>query len=219
MRNLFLLAVGLLGPSGCEQRVSSDPPPATAENLGPATSSTALESLFAPTPTDAGPVVLDSSHALTVTLCSASPQACGMSDAGAPVEGSYHVVFGSGHGAIRSRGQAMTDLYEELRNRTALGQRLDAEPHATGDAGAAPRAAPTVKREAAGGSSDPIIQCAFRLLDLVDSVGEVTLDRVQGSGGRACLVSLGRTAEGASSQCLIDAPQQPHAPGRGGLQF
>jgi hypothetical protein len=43
-------------------------------------------------------------------------------------EGNYHVVFGSGRGAIRSRRQAVTELYEELRNRTALGQRLDAEP-------------------------------------------------------------------------------------------
>ena len=54
-------------------------------------------------------------------------------------DASYRVVFGVGRGASRSRAQTVADLYQELRDRTALGSRLEAEAHAVGDAvGAAP---------------------------------------------------------------------------------
>jgi hypothetical protein len=216
MRRL-VLALAIHGLFGCERRAYSDPPPALAES--PASSANSFEALFGPSPADAGAAVTDSSHAMTVTLCARSPEACGAPEAGTS-DGSYRVVFGSGRGGIRSRGQAMTDLYEELRNRTSLGQRLDAEPHTVSlpDASGAPRARSTTK--VTPGGSDPIIQCAFRLLDLVDSAGEVTLDRIHGAGSRGCLVSLGGSVgDGGASQCLIDEPERPRPRDRGGLSF
>jgi hypothetical protein len=159
-------------------------------------------------------LVTDASRAMTVTLCSSSPEACRASDSDASVDAGYRVLFGSGRGAIRARGQAMTDLYEELRNRTALGQRLDAEPHAPGATVAPTVQAGTSATKTNAGSGDPLTQCAFRLLELVDSTGEVTLDRVHGSGSTGCLVSLG-----GASQCLVQEPERPHQQGRGGRPF
>jgi hypothetical protein len=164
-------------------------------------------------------VAPDSSHAMTVTICSASPLACPASAADASADMSYHVVFGSGRGVIRSRGQAMADLYNELRDRTASGERIDAKPRAPGDVGppALPSRVSTTK--ASAGSSDAIAKCALQLLDLVDGVGQVTLDVIYGSGSSGCMVSLGRfAADGGASQCLVQEPERPHRPG-GGIGF
>ena len=107
----------------------------------------------------------------------------------------------------------MADLYKELRDRTASGERLDAEPHGAGDAG--PRIPQGTRSTAKAGASggDPISQCAFELLDLVDGVGEVTLDVVHGSSG--CKVSLGRAAaDGGTSRCLVQEPERARGFGR-----
>ena len=216
MRRLLLLAFSLSRLIGCEQHAATDPPPVISGGPDPAPSSSALEALrFGPHAQDAGPSGTDTSRAMAVTLCAWGPTACPAPESDASVEGAYRVVFGSGHGAIRSREQAMTDLYEELRNRTALGQRFDAEPHAPGGNvdGESHRGRPAKKTSS--GSSDPLTQCAFRLLDLVDSAGEVTIDRVHGGSSTGCLVSLG-----GASQCLVDEPERAHRPGRaGGLSF
>jgi hypothetical protein len=216
MRSLLPFAVALFGLLGCEQRFSSDPP-LVPESPAPAFSSSAIDALFAPIARDAGAVAVDSSHAMTVTICSASPQPCPPTEEDASADASYRVVFGSGRGAIRSRGQAMADLYEELRSRTTAGERLDAEPHSPGDAGGPGALSGRSTGMASAGSSDPIARCAFHLLNLVDDVGEVDLNVVHGSGSKGCMVSLGQsaTASGAS-QCLIQEPERPHRPGRKG---
>jgi hypothetical protein len=217
MRNLPVLAVAVVGLFACEERFSSNPPPLAAESLAPASSSNAIEALLAPSTTDAGPSALGSSRALTVTICSSNPQACPASDADASATGTYRVVFGSGRGAIRSRGQAMADLYKELRDRTSSGERLNAQPVAPGDAGASAGGGSTTRGSA--DSSDPIAQSALHLLDLVDGVGEVTVDVIHGRS-TGCMVSLGRlAADGGAPQCLVREPERPKGRGKGGLSF
>jgi hypothetical protein len=220
MRSLLLVAVAVIGLFSCEQHYSSNPPSLAPESFAPASSSGAIDALLAPSTTDAGAVALDSSHALTVTICSASPLACPTSAADASAEVSYHVVFGSGRGVIRSRGQAMADLYNELRDRTASGERIDANARAPNAAGSPAPPSRVSRTKASAGSSDAIAKCALQLLDLVDGVGEVTLDVIYGSGSSGCMVSLGRfAADGGASQCLVQEPEGPHRPGGGGIRF
>ncbi len=217
MRSLLVsFTVSVCALFSCEQRFASNPPPLAPETPDPSSSSGGIDALFPPT-TDAGSLALDSSHAMTVILCSKKPEACGAAEAEASDDRSYRVVFGPGHGAIRSRRQAMTDLYEELRSRTTLGQRLRAEPHASSETGV--RTAKGGMSKANTDGSDVVARAAFQLLDLVDSVGEVTLDRVYDGGTSGCVVSLGQAADGGASQCLIEEPERPHQPGRGGFQF
>lgn len=217
--------VALVGWSGCEQRFSANPP------LGPdsfpsGSSSTSLEALFAPSP-DSGALAQDNFHAMTVTLCS-SVAACGTSEADASIDLRYRVVFGSGRGEIRSRGQAMADLYEELRNRLSAGERLDAEPHppgisgtaGPGDAGKSTALGGGSTPEASAGSGDPIARCAFHLIKLVDDAGEVNLDVVHGTGSNRCMVSVGYSAASSgASECLLQEPDRPRPPGRKGFSF
>jgi len=203
---LFVLALASL--CGCEERFSANPPPIAPESLPPVSSSNAVDALLAPTATDAGAPAPDLSHALTVTRCSSSAQPCPASDADA----SYRVVFGSGRGAVRSRGQAMADLYKELRDRTASGERLDAETHAPGDAGGHAPVGGGASTKAS--NDDPIAQCAFQLLDLVDGVGEITLDVLHGAGVHGCQVSLGRAADGGALRCLVQEPERTRPAGR-----
>lgn len=214
MRRLLLHAAALVGLIGCEQRFSADPP-AGPESFAAGSSSNDIDALLAPRATDAGASARDTSHALVVTLCSASPQACPAPEGDASTDGSYHVVFGSGRGAIRSRGQAMADLYKELRDRTKSGEQLDAEPHAPGGGGSPARFGGGLTAKASEDSSDPIAQVASHLLDVVDGVGEVSLDIVHAFGRTGCVVSLGRSAvDGGASQCLIKEPERVHRSGR-----
>jgi len=215
-RSLLVLTIAVVGLFACEERFSSNPPPLAAESLAPASSSNAIDELLAPSATDAGPTALGSSRALTVTICSSSPQACPATDADASAGGTYRVTFGSGRGAIRSRGQAMADLYKELRDRTSSGERLNAQSVAPGDAGG-PAGGGAATR--GGDSSDPIAQSALHLLDLVDGVGEVTIDVIHGRS-TGCMVSLGRLAtDGGAPQCLVREPERPKGRGKGGLSF
>jgi hypothetical protein len=218
MRGFLLFAMALLGLWCCEEHVSSDPPPRAAESVS--SSPDMIDKLLGSGTADAGPVAMDSSHALTVTSCSASPQQCPASEADASAEASYRVVFGSGRGAIRGRGQAMADLYRELRDRTALGEKLGAQPRAPEASDASTVFKGRAPKQASTENSDPIAHCAFQLLDLVDSVGEVTLDVVHGAGSSGCMVSLGKSpGDGGAVQCLVKEPERPRRPGKGGLQF
>lgn len=194
--------------TACEERFSSSPAIAP-DSLSPAPSSSSIDALFDSVIVDAGAAAPDTSHALTIALCSSSPEPCPKAED----DVSYRVVFGSGRGAVRTRGQAMADLYKELRDRTASGERLDAEPHAPGDGGATPTGAGS-STKASAGNDDPIAQCAFQLLDLVDGVGAITVDVVHGSRSHGCQVSLGRTADGGASRCLVQEPERPRRPGR-----
>jgi hypothetical protein len=203
-----LLVVALAGFVGCEQHFSSEA--VAPETFAAASSAGALDTFAVPGGADAGAGLGDSSHAMTVSICSQSSPPCPSSEGDASAEARYRVVYGSGRGGIRSRGQAMADLYQVLRDRTASGERLDAEPRA-------PLGAPAVLGAARASSSgevsgDPLSQSAFRLLDLVDRVGEVTLDAVHGVGSRGCKVSLGRSADGGASQCLVQDPDAPKGP-------
>jgi hypothetical protein len=188
------LTIALAGLCGCNEEFAPDPPRAP-------------ESVIAESPSsaDAGSVARESSHAMTVTLCSSSPEPCPAIDGDAA---HYRVAFGSGRGATRSRGQAVADLYQELRDRTALGSRLEVEAHAIGDGGGGSSqssAEPTT-------SSDPLSSAAARLVDVVDEAGEVTIDVVHGSESSRCLVSVrGEQASGRAPRCLVQAPEQHHS--------
>jgi hypothetical protein len=198
MRAALLLA---FVACACEQRFSATPPPGFADSLGPAPSSSAaaLDALLAPA--DAGGALDGAPHAMTITLCSADATACSGPDGGEPPDGSYRVVFGGGRGGLRSRNQATTDLYNELRDRLASGQHVDAEAKQRGDAGAVRPTAGT-----APASEDPLTQAAFSLMDWADATGELTLDAVHwGSGG--CKISIGaRAGNRDASRCLIAEP-------------
>jgi len=200
----------------CEQRFSAAPPPIAPEATGPAASSGALEALLASPASDAGPVEVEVSRDMTVTLCSASPVPCPSTD-DASTGSSYRVVFGSGRAEIRSRGQAMTDLYKELRDRIASGERLDAVPRPPRGAGGAFVTASGASPKPGGEGADATTQCAFHLLDLVDGVGEVTLEVAPRFAATGCLVLLGRPgADAGVPHCLVPEPERPNRPGRRG---
>jgi len=200
----------------CEDHYSSSPPTAP-ESYPTMSSSSRVAALFAPAGADAGPPAAASpvevTYALTITNCSSIPTACPTSGADASADGTYWVAYGSGRGVVRSREQAKADLYQELRNRTASGQRLNAQAHAPGDA-QAPVASNRATSKAGTGDSDPLATCAVQLLDAVDQAGEVAISVVHGSRSRGCLISLGgSTDDDGAAQCLMKAPEQPKRQG------
>lgn len=134
----------------CEQRFSAAPPLLAPESAPSAVSSGALESLLTPAADDAGAEVAQA-RAMTVTLCSASAQPCEAAEGGASDGEAYRVVFGSGRAEIRSRVQAMTDLYKELRDRTTAGERLAAIPRAPRSSGGAFTTSGGASARASGG--------------------------------------------------------------------
>src|SRR5580658_3320984 len=221
MRAFWVFTLAVEGLLSCEDSFSSKPPPLTPESFTPSAPSSAP---LSPSPIDAGPLAAqDSFHMMTIMLCSASPQPCLPLGGDASTNASYRVVFGSGRAAIRSRGQVTTDLYNELRDRTTSGEQVDVELYVAGDAGSPPAGF-------GGGSSAPnvssgnesLTQCAFRLTELVDRGGEVTLDVIHEFGSSGCRVSLGRfAADPSASQCLIQEPERSRRPGnrKGGMQF
>jgi hypothetical protein len=220
MRRLLLLASAVAAFAACEQRFSATPPLLSSDGVAPGSASTNIDSLLAPLAADAGAAPADSSHAMVVTLCSASPGACSASDADATGGEAYHVVFGSGRGVMRSRGQAMADIYKELRDRTTSGERLAARPRAPGDGGASPSAGGAPPKPAASDDSDALAQSAQRLIDVVDGMGELTLDVAHDAASADCLVSLQRSwSSGVAVHCLIKAPERQHSHGRGGIGF
>ena len=217
------LAFAWVALLGCESRYSSTPANAPEVATSDA-SAKSIEDLLASMHPDAGPndaqAALETSHAMIVSTCASSTKPCSDSVADA-APSQYFVVFGSGRGVVRSRDQAMTDLYEELRNRIEAGERLDVR---SGKASASDASAPREQGQTqpstatSAGQGETVTHCALRLLRLVDEVGQMTLDVVHGMGDKTCLVSLERSIEG--STCLIQAPERPHQPGgRGGLSF
>ncbi|HEY6461553.1 MAG TPA: hypothetical protein VIY73_15405, partial [Polyangiaceae bacterium] len=138
MRRSLLVPLGLLAASAvagllaCEQRFDAHPPPLPSEGLASGSSSVDIQAFLAKPAPDEGGAAVEVSHALVVTVCASSADACPSADSDGSTAEAYHVVFGSGRGVYRSRGQAMADLYNELRNRTASGDHLVARPRATG---------------------------------------------------------------------------------------
>jgi len=215
MRVVLAFALALVGAAACEQRFSSDPPRLAPESSTPAPSSGRVDPILGPSAADSVAVSQNQSHAMAVIFCSAGQASCPTSEADASPDARYRVIFGSGHAEIRSRGQAMADLYKELRDRTSAGERLDAEARAPGDAGG--RAVAGDRTRKSEESSDALSQCAFHLIDLVDGVGEVTLDVIRTAGVQGCMVSLGGSvSDGGAAQCLIQAPERPKRAGGGG---
>ncbi len=127
-------------------------------------------------------------------------------------EASYRVVFGSGAGTIRTRGQAWAMLHAELRDRTALGEHLDAEPRDLGDGGVAEDDDPPHDADKA---SDKLSSAASQIMHAVDARGEVALDVLPQWGVADCEISMGpRGPDGKVGRCLVDAPPRPSRPGR-----
>jgi hypothetical protein len=212
-----LLTLGAAGLLSCDDSFSSKPPPLTPEAFAPSVlSSPALS----PNPADAGTSTSQGSfHMMTISRCSASSQPCVQSDGDASTNASYRVVFGSGRATIRWRGQVTTDLYNELRDRITFGEEVDVELHPSGDGGAP---AGLGGSSSAQSDNESLAHCAFRLVDLVDDLGEITLDVVHEFGSSGCRVWLGRSgADTNASQCLIKEPERSRSPSsrKGGVQF
>lgn len=223
IRSLLLIGAGLacLATSvfACEQRFSATSP---ADTLAPALTSDAGEAWLTQPVVDAGPVAVDSSHAMTLTACASNRQACPEPDSDGSVPATYRVVFASGRGVIRSREQAMTDLYRELRDRMTTGERLTIHSAARRDGGAASRP----KGGSAAATSpdnDAFVQSAQRLLEVVDGSGEVTIDVVRGKSF-GCMLLLAPSVpvpddDGGASSCLIKEPERPSKRSPGGISF
>ncbi len=200
----------------CEQRFSSTPgrspaDPAAASDAG--ANPADFDVLWARNPFDAGHATAVVEHAMTVTLCSMSPDPCPTPPSDAPGEARYRVVYGSSRPEVRSRGQAMADVFKEMRDRTAAGERLVVEPRAPGEAGAPtrpPGAGESTTTAATAGNGDPLSRCAFHVLDLVDGTGGITLDVARNFGSRGCLVQQGWSA---TAMCLVQGPDAPARPG------
>jgi hypothetical protein len=213
----MLIGIAIGGLCGCEQRFSATPSTLPPETTG-TSSSGALDALLAQSGGDGGAPVAEAPHAMSISSCSSTPQECSTADQDASVDALYRVVFGSGRGVVRSREQAMTDLYREIRDRIDAGERLvvRARPRAdvgTGGGWHGRSTSPSTP------SSDAVAQSAMRLLDAVDGVGEllVYVDHDSRSG---CMLSLVQSVGDAGvSECLINEPERQHGRGRGGLRF
>jgi hypothetical protein len=215
MLRLVLIAAAIGAPCACEQRFSATPP-LRPETAG-ASSSDALDALLRQSVSDAGAPRSDASHAMSISSCSWVPQDCVTADQDASTDAMYHVVSGSGRGVVRTREQAMTDLYRELRDRIDAGDRLTVRPRPRADLGGGagghvPSTTPSKP------SSDAVAQAAMRLLDAVDGAGELLVD-VHHHSRSSCELSLEQPmGDGGVSQCLINEPERPHGRGRGGTR-
>jgi hypothetical protein len=204
-----ILALGALG--ACEQRYSGDAPANVPVNPPATSSSAGFAAVLALDPVEGGTVGLSTSHAMIVTNCGWPTHPCGDMDPNAAADSSYRVTFGSGHASFRSRGQAMSDLYREMRDKTSAGQQLDIEARSPTEGHASPPA--PVGAVHRGTSSDLISQSTFVVLDLVDNIGEADIDFVYGTGSDQCVISLGRAsdkaADGGKGPCLVREPERP----------
>jgi hypothetical protein len=219
-RTALSISVGVLAATiACEQHFSAHPPRLASES-SPSSSGNTFDALFAPAAVDAGSAAQASIPMMTVARCSSSTEACA-SDGDLSATENYRVVFGSGRGTIRSREQATAELYKELRDRTKAGQRLHAVTASRGDAGAAEiRSVPSAVKSDPSVGDEPLILLAVRLMDFVDSAGEVSLDVVHDSGNNGCALSWGGGADGGAPHCLLEEHQKPVKPtGRGGFEF
>ena len=171
-------------------------------------------------------------HTITVTLCPREEAGCrgmppvngergGGSGGGTPA---YRVSFGSGAGALRSRDQAVADLYREIRDRTGLGGHLAAEARhlalSPTDAGSGAGGGPHARTP----GSDPLVDAAFQLIEAVDTEGQVTVDAARGRADcKLSLLAAGAT-DGGAGRCVIREPSRegkiaPETPRRAERKF
>ena len=219
-RVAFLSGLVVAATIACEQRFSAYPAPFDQEKPTPSSSAISLDALFAPAVADAGAVAQTSIPAMTVARCSSSIQLCS-SEGDAAASENYRVAFGSGRGTIRSREQATADFFKELRDRTTSGQRLIAEMASRGDAGTAEiHGVPSAVKSEPSVGNETLLLLAVRLMDFVDSTGEISLDVIHESGSNGCILAVGRFAERRATQCLLEEHQKLVKPtGRGGFEF
>ncbi len=203
------LALAILAPMACEDQMmpaEAPPSPATMPRAPQLAASGATTETAAVEIADAGTLADESRHAVIITTCSIDRNGCLLAQPSSPPDdSSYRVVFGGGVGAIRTRTQAMADLYKEIRDRTSSGAHLAAETHHLGDPPPGQEGAKAAPRLGTG--DDPIIEAAFQLMDAVDRDGEVTIDSLPMRGPRTCKLSIGPVAVDAGEiHCLVKAP-------------
>jgi hypothetical protein len=208
MRHEPLLLV-LLGIAACAEGYSAGAPVGAS---APESTPNSVDALFAPLP-DAGPSTHGARRALVITRCLAGGVGCPpLDDDAAPAETTYLIAFGSSPGTIRSRGQAWATLHAELRDRTSLGERLDAEPRALGDGGLLDDEDLPHERKETG---DKLSSAASQIMRAVDSRGEVAIVVLPQWGATDCEISMGPPApDGGAGRCLVEAPPRPTRPGR-----
>jgi hypothetical protein len=126
------------------------------------------------------------------------------------------VAFGDGAGASRSRGQALADIYKELRDRLAAKEHLDVRPWLRGDAGAVPSLSlPRVDPKA----DDPLSVAAVRIINAVDEAGSIAVDIVPAWARAGCRISIQGGSATAGAGCLLDEPPREKGLGRAGPSF
>jgi hypothetical protein len=112
------------------------------------------------------------------------------------------VATGGGTGLERSREQALSDVYRELRDRTAFGTKLVAVSHHEGHPAATRPSAEAPKTA----GTDPLILASFDILEAVDREGRVTLDVFHGR--TSCKVALAVSElDAGGRRCLVDGPE------------
>jgi hypothetical protein len=193
------------GDEGVAERPASAPEGAQA---GAGTAASATESALSPR--RAGPY-----HAITVALCARAADLCAGAQATGETRADYAVVFGSGAGTLRTRSQAMADLYKELRDRTSWGTHLTARPHhlelapdaSVPSSSAVPRAETTP-------DPDPLVAASFELMTVVDTDGEITIDTTSSYGACKLALADATDADGGAARCFI-AVEKPSGGGGG----
>jgi hypothetical protein len=186
---------------GCHDHpLAEAPPPPSAETVHapPAVTSSATSEATVTDVADGG----DSSpHVVRVTMCALDRSGCLRAQSESPPEdSSYRVAFGRGAGLIRTRGQAMAELYKEVRDRTDSGEHLAAKAHHLGD----PHTPLEPRTRVA---EDPLTEAAYQLMEAVDRDGEITIDSLSRQGPGTCKLSLGPLdPDAGATNCLINAP-------------
>jgi hypothetical protein len=158
-----------------------------------------------------------------VAECSREGAQCSLANGTPPPGPTYVVAFGTSAGSTRSRQQAMTDLYRELRDRTASGSHLAARSqHLAESEGGGPAADDADSKEAKSAGGDPLVDAAFELMKIVDREGEITIDSAPSN--RSCRVSFVQPtpldASAGEDRCFQAEERHEGRPSRGrGIQW
>ena len=206
LRRVFVTAAVMIvgAAAGCDTMRSHPPPlggpvgePTEADAGGSAASS--VES----TPPDL-------THMMTISVCARDADTCkNAQGAGEDPTLGYRVAYRTGAGMLRTRDQAMADIYKELRDRINGGSRLVAQSHHLAEAPDAQAGFANPRHGA--NRSEPVVGAAFELMDMVDAEGEVTVDTVAGAAGRTCKLSVGGLAwDGGTGHCLLEEEEVRH---------
>jgi len=201
-----------------EMANAAAPDPASGATTGTGTAAGTGDAPPAPLDAiDSGVVIDDSPHMMLITACWIDRRGCLRAQPSPPPAGStYRVVFGGGTGSLRTRGQAMADLYGAIRDRTQAGEHLAAAPHHVGDPPADDAQEPV--RPRSHGDEDPIVEAAFKLMAEVDRGGELTIDSLPRRAPSSCKLALGsRDLDAGEPECLVEGagPGVETRPARG----